>query len=129
MAAAEPLLRTTGPVDRIDEIDGRKVSAPEALDAIDAIALELATATELPALFFLPDGPRRAVPLAPEEAWGEATTETPAIFRLATALAPSLRTPLTAARLPETDGEKDCLKPLEPETDGAELEACTEADP
>jgi hypothetical protein len=110
----------------MDEIDGRKVSAAEALDAI---VPEMAATTELTALLFLPDGPRRAAPRAPEEAWDEATTETPAIFRLATALAPSLRTPLTAARLPETDGEKDCLKPLEPETDVAELEACTEADP
>ncbi len=110
----------------MDEIDGRKVSAAEALDDI---APELAAATELTALLFLPDGPCRAAPRAPEETWDEATTETPAIFRLATALAPSLRTPLTAARLPETDGEKDCLKPLEPETDVAELEACTEADP
>jgi len=49
----------------MDEIDGRKVSAAEALEAI---APELAAATELPALLFLSDGPRRAIPRAPEEA-------------------------------------------------------------
>jgi hypothetical protein len=49
----------------MDEIDGRKVSAAEALEGI---APELAAATELPALLFLSDGPRRAIPWAPEEA-------------------------------------------------------------
>jgi len=64
-AETEPLLRTTGPAVRMDEIDGRKVPAAEALEAI---APELAAATELPALLFLSDGPRRAIPRAPEEA-------------------------------------------------------------
>jgi hypothetical protein len=89
----------------------------------------LTALTEPTALPILPDGPRRAVPPAPEEAWDAVTTETPAIFRLATALAPLLRTPLAAARLPETEGENDRLEPLEPETVVAELEACAEPDP
>ena len=115
-AVAEPLLRTVGVADRIDESDGRKVLAT-------VPAAELTALTEPTALPILPDGPRRAVPRTPGEAWAAATTETPAIFRPATARALLLRTPLAAARLPETEGEKDGLEPLEPETAVVELEA------
>ena len=100
-AVAEPLPRTAGVAERIDESAGRKA----ATEASDAPAAELTALTEPTALPLLPDGPCRAVPRAPEEAWATVTTETPAIFRPATARALLLRTPLAAARLPETVGE------------------------
>ena len=125
-AVAEPLLRTLGVAERIDESDGRKVLANEASDTPTA---ELTALTEPTALPILPDGPRRAVPRTPGGAWAAATTETPAIFRPATARALLLRTPLAPARLPETEGENDGLEPLEPETAVVELEAWAEPEP
>ena len=123
---AEPLFRTAGVVERIDESAGLSIFPA---DAPDTPETELTARTDRTALPVLPDGPRRAVPRTSGEAWAAATTETPAIFRPATARALLLRTPLAAARLPETEGEKDGLEPLEPETAVVELEACAEPEP
>jgi hypothetical protein len=120
-ARAAPLL-TPDTDARVPDTDGEKVPlAPE-----PATEAEVLLARAEPAARPLePAGLFRAEPCAPLYARASDRDVAPDIDRPASARAPLLCTPGTAARVPDTDGEKDPLTP-EPDTAAETLLALAE---